>query len=288
MILLRNTTDKLQLTTTTTANVDVMISYVDRDQSTGDLSDGRQLATISSATTTDVLAAPSAGDTRKAKIITIRNRHASNPNVVTLIYDANGTDYQLHSENLAAGDELTFIEGVGFNTLRATTAVSAPGSLLVASVSVQLDNVSTTLAKVTALDTALGAGVYHYKYLVRHQAPVATTGIRLAVNYTGSTTSHVWQWGFVDLSATAATAVADQDAVLATGSVMSWFASRANFTTTRGTSLSVDTINADMLAIVEGLIVTAGAGDLQLWHGSEVAATSSIMPGTSVQIIQTA
>jgi hypothetical protein len=288
MIFFRSTTDKLQLTTTTTANVDVVVSYVDRDQATGDLADGRQLTTISSATNTDICAAPSSGDTRKVKLITVRNRHASNPNVVTIRYDANGSFFQIHSENLAAGDELTFIEGVGFSTNRATTAVSTPASLLVASVASQVDNATTTLAKITAIDVALGTGTYHYKYYVRHQAAALTTGIRLSVNYTGSTTSHVWQWGFVDTAATAATAVPDQDVVTATGSVMSWFASRASSTTSRGTSLSVDTTSADCLAIVEGLIVTSGAGDLQLWHASEVAFTSSIMPGTSVQIIQVA
>jgi hypothetical protein len=111
---------------------------------------------------------------------------------------------------------------------------------------------------------------------------VATTGIRLAVNYTGTVTSFIWNWRGVDVSATASTAVPDQDAIIAAGQVQWNFGSRAVSATTRGTTLSVDTINSDMLALIEGVMTVTTGGDLELWHGSEVAAASSVKAGTAL------
>lgn len=141
---------------------------------------------------------------------------------------------------------------------------------------------STTPAKVTGLDFTLPAGTYKFEYWLIHQAAAATTGIRFDVNHSGTVTRFVWNQRFVDVSATAATAAQDQDAVLATASVMAAFASRAKGTAGRGTTLSVDTINADMLTIIEGICVVTGSGDLQLYHGSEVAAQTTLMAGSSL------
>jgi hypothetical protein len=88
----------------------------------------------------------------------------------------------------------------------------------------------------------------------------------------------------VDVSAAASTAAPDQDEVLSTGAVVGAFAARAKSTTGWGTTLSVDAANADMLMIIEGLVVVTGSGDLQLYHGSEVAAATTVKAGSSVII----
>ena len=123
-----------------------------------------------------------------------------------------------------------------------------------------------------------------------YQSNQLTNGIRYAVNYSGTNGAFVWWWRWADLSAIASTAVPDQDDVDAAGNVMGVFQSRAESTTTRGVTLSVDTINADMMVMIEGVFVATGAGDLELWTASDVNTagyTTSTMIGTSVIIHKT-
>lgn len=164
--------------------------------------------------------------------------------------------------------------------------VKALGSQFLATVN------SVTMTNVSGLDVALQAGKYYFKYVIHWKSNDATNGIRINVNYTGTSGTFMFQWRWVDISATAATAVPDQDSILATGAVMAAFSSRVKRTTaTGGTLLSADTVNADMLLIVEGYFVATGAGDLELWAGNEAAGAGdqiSIEVGSSVIITQVA
>ena len=149
-------------------------------------------------------------------------------------------------------------------------------------------NSTVTPTKVTGLDVTTGTGTFIFQYYVMYQAAVTTTGVRFGVNHSGTVTSAVWNQRQVDVSATAATAAPDQDNVIAASGVMGSFASRAFGTGGRGTTLSVDTANANMLTIIEGLFVCTASGDLQLYHGSEVAAASTVKAGTSLILTRTA
>ncbi len=117
MLLLVNTTDKLDAVTDTTATLDVHVSYADNNSGTITL--GRQLTAISTATTTDICGAPDASNIRNVKTIHIRNKSAATSGTVTVRYNANGTIYELHSVVLRAGESLEYIEGVGWFTLAA-------------------------------------------------------------------------------------------------------------------------------------------------------------------------
>lgn len=141
------------------------------------------------------------------------------------------------------------------------------------------NSTSITPAKVTGLDLGLEVGTYIFEYFLRYRSSIATNGVRFDVNFSGSVTSFVWTQQWVDASAAAATAVPDQDAILATGSVVGGFASRAKGTAGRGTTLSVDTVDLDMFMKIEGLAVVTVTGNLELYFGSEVAGsgTQSLM-----------
>lgn len=115
--LLNGSTDKLQLTTSAAITVDVHASWVDLNGTT--VTPGRTNTAITTATTTDIVATPAASTTRNVKNLQIRNKHASSPVDLTVIYDANGTDFELHKTTLNAGEALEYIEGVGFFTLAA-------------------------------------------------------------------------------------------------------------------------------------------------------------------------
>jgi len=149
-------------------------------------------------------------------------------------------------------------------------------------------NASITMVKVTNLDVPLTAGTYVFQYYVIYRSDTLATGIRYSINYSGTNGAFVWNWYWIDLSATASTAVPDQEQLNAAGSVYGGFSSRAKSTTTRGTTLSVDTINADMFVIIEGVFVATGSGNLELWTASETTTgKTSTMIGTSVIVTKT-
>jgi hypothetical protein len=109
------TTDKFSLITSAAATVDVHVSYADLSTSTFlPTGFGKQNTAITTATTTDVLAAPAASTVRTAKFISIRNKHASLSCDVTFQFNQNATLFELYKTTLRAGDQLTYTEGVWF------------------------------------------------------------------------------------------------------------------------------------------------------------------------------
>ena len=218
----------------------------------------------------------------------IRNKHASSPVTVTVIYDANGTDYELHKVNLLAGDQLEYIEGIGFFVI-SSNINTGTGGVTVARLSGDQSNSTTTPTEVTGLSIApTGTGTFVFDYYILYQAAAATTGVKFDVNHTGTVTAFVWNQMFVGLIATAADANPDQDGILAAANVYNSFSSRGKGTAGRGVTLSVDTAAADMLMRIEGLMIVTVDGDLELWHGSEVAAQSTVKAGSSLVLVKTA
>ena len=149
-------------------------------------------------------------------------------------------------------------------------------------------NATITPTKVTGMDKATGVGTFMFNYYVLYSSSVATTGVIFDVNYSGTVTKFVWQQRWVDALATASSAAADQDAILSTGSAVGAFASRGKGTAGRGATVSVDTASADMLMVIEGLMIVTAAGNIELWHGSETANTTTVKIGSSLQLTQTA
>jgi hypothetical protein len=195
-----------------------------------------------------------------------------------------GTSGQVLTSN-GAGVDPTFQSPTGGDDARVKLDALGSGE--------QFDTTanSATMTEVTALSQTLAAGTYTFRYYVIYRSNDATDGIRLSVNYSGTNGAFVWRWCWTDAIATASSAAADQDAIIAAGQVNGCHASRAESTTTRGTTISADTANADMMATIEGVFIATGAGDLELWAGNEAAGVgdiNSIMPGTSVEIHKTA
>ena len=152
----------------------------------------------------------------------------------------------------------------------------------------QQDSTSATPAKVTGLDITTGTGAFTFQYFLRYRSSLATTGVKFDVNHSGTVTSFMWWQRMVDVSATASTNAADQDAIQAAGHVMSAMASRAKGTAGRGTTISVDTINVDMFMIIEGMFTCTVDGDLQLYFGSEAGAagTQSLMADSVLMLTE--
>lgn len=148
-------------------------------------------------------------------------------------------------------------------------------------------NGTTSMVKITGLDLTVGLGSWHFKYLIRYQTSITTTGVKFAVNHSGTVTSFMANHYFSQALSTAVTAIADQDNAGAAVGIDSSMPTRA-INITAGPTASADTVNADMMWIVEGLMVITGSGDLQLFHGSETAANTTVMTGSGVQVVKVA
>lgn len=208
----------------------------------------------------------------------------------------------LTGANAASGDLITLVDisdttfaasgtnkKMTLDELRAYLALGAGLPLVKSLASDAASNSTTTAAKITSLDLAVGVGNWAFQYFIRYQAAAATTGVKFSVNHTGTLTAFMANMRWVDVSnvATAAATSAPTQAGN-TNNVIQGVSARAKSTAAgMGPTLSVDTLNADMLMIIEGLLVCTVAGNIELYHASEVAAASTVKAGTSLIITKT-
>lgn len=126
-LLLASSTEKLQIITGSTASTDYSISFSDTPGGVyeqGQTSDG----SISTATTTDVVAAPQPRVVRNIISVRIRNTHASTTQTVTLQKNNNGTAYKVTpSVTLFPGESLWLSTVDGLEVYAANGALKTKG-----------------------------------------------------------------------------------------------------------------------------------------------------------------
>lgn len=283
MLILSSTSDKLEVVTDAAVTVDVHASYVDWNGTSA--TPGRKNTDISTATTTDVTGSPAASQYRNVKTLTVKNSHASSPVGITLQHTDGTIVADLQKVTLLAGEALVYDEGSGFRHLDVNGVEKDPTALIVVK-QLQSDqsNSTTTPTEVTGLSLVLDPGTYLFEYYLIYQAAATTTGVRFSVNHSGTVTAFVASVRWNDVSATASTAAPDQDQILATGAVVGSFAARAKSTAGWGTTVSVDSAAANMMMIIEGIMVVTVSGEIELWHGSEVAAASTVKAGSALRV----
>lgn len=168
-------TDKLQIITATGADCDVHVSWVDNNA--GAFTPGRTNTAITTATTTDVCATPASSTNRAVKTIHCRNKDTTQQ-TVTVIYNQNGTQFELHEATLAPEDSLEYIEGIGFFTLSNTSKLDK-----MLFVSADVTNATTSFADITGLTwPILGGHKYIFNACLIHQTNATTTGAQFGVN----------------------------------------------------------------------------------------------------------
>lgn len=124
LLMLTATTDKMQVITSAVGAIDVVAVFMDMTNADPPVvkgsSSGRQLTAITTAATTDVVAAPGSNTLRNVKTVHIRNKHATLSMDVTVQFNANSVIYEIHKTTLRAGEALEYIEGIGWFTLQVT------------------------------------------------------------------------------------------------------------------------------------------------------------------------
>lgn len=143
-------------------------------------------------------------------------------------------------------------------------------------------NSTTTIADVMTT-SSIPAGTYWFRYDIFCQCGATTTTPKFRLNFSGTVTKILWHLFFPSQGVTAATGVVDQDVNTTTGNVWAHQSSRSN-NATLGPMTDVDTANADVHYVIEGVMVVSTSGSLALGHASEVAASSQVMSGTMLYL----
>lgn len=245
MLLLTNASSvphKLQLVTGSAATVDVHASWVDYSNANPPVVQGDTMGSlntaITTATTTDIVAAPAANEVRNVKTLHIRNKHASTSTDVTVVLDQNGTDFELHKANLGPGEQLEYVEGIGFFEVQAAVTSTTGGSTNFASSSSAAGFSSDTYVTGSALDLdALGAPTvgrcYHWRLIVSKTAAGTATPIVTVRVGTAGTTSDTARLTFTWGAGTAAVdrGEIEMEALFTTVGASAVLRGKANFTT---------------------------------------------------------
>ena len=200
MILLANTSSLLNIITSSTANIDVHASYMDYNGSS--FTPGVKNTAIVTATTTAIVNSPGFSVYRTVKTITIRNKHATTVNTITVIHTDGTTQVELLKITLASDEVLHYHESAGFwvtdafgrtklndSTNGSGAAVNNMNLVVLSSDVVNNNATANTIADITGLsfDVTAGEG-YWFRFNIIYTAAATATGSRFSINGPGSPT----------------------------------------------------------------------------------------------------
>lgn len=148
---------------------------------------------------------------------------------------------------------------------------------------------STTGTEVTQLGTiTLEAGTYTFRYYLIMQSATTTVGLSLGVNFTGTAAVRAMLLRYPSTGVAAATGVADDAGVIG-GQIHESNPQTAYSTTAPNMAFTgVATINTNILGVIEGVLVVTATGDLELWHASETATSTTLKAGSSLIVTRVA
>lgn len=275
MLLLASTSDLIRVVTSAAVTTDVHASWVDMNGST--ITPGRTNTLITTATTTTIVGSPAASTFRTVKTITIRNRHATTAQDVTVLHSDGTNVPELIKVTLSAGDVLHYHESAGFwvtdsfgNYKQKIANGIAPAvnnlNLVVLSSDVTNNNsTANTIADVTGLSFSVNSGeTYWFKFVIDYTAAATTTGSRWAVSGPGSPTrlSYRSRYSLTTTSQTVNSGLTAYD---------SPSTSNASSAATSGNQ-----------AIVEGFITPSANGTVIARFASEVASSAIVAKAGSI------
>lgn len=146
---------------------------------------------------------------------------------------------------------------------------------------------STTAAAQPDLTMPLGLGAYVFNGYMVTQSAATTTGHKFSVNFTGTQGIFAAQWRWITAATTASDDVPDQNHVAAPGGVVTGYTGRTPSNAGWGVTTDVDTLNADVLYIIEGIVTVTVAGNLEICWAPEAAANSTLKAGSSLIVWKT-
>ena len=149
---------------------------------------------------------------------------------------------------------------------------------------------SVTGTKVMGVPS-LGVGTYTFEVWAIVQTGTTTVGPMLGVNFTGTSTLYGMHFRFADATTAVTAEVHSMDDVGNLGfGFISGMAHNAYSTTSpnMGTTVGASGTGVNLLCFIEGLINVTAVGELELWHSSETATSTTVKTGTSMVVTRTA
>jgi hypothetical protein len=278
MIILTNTTDKIQVkigATVTTNQLPCFASY--RDTTSSTIEAKRNAINTNNTTAVDLVDSPAASTQRIVDYISVYNRDTV-AQTVTVQFNDNGTLYNLCVVNLGAGEKVEYQEGKGFKVLSTTGAERVsdnfPGLLessnvnFVLKTSDQPSIVNLPFVDITDLSFLISAGqMYWFKFVIPYTTSNITFGSKFAINGPASPTFLAYQ------------TTNSNGAGLATVN--------RGLSTYDAASTSGAGVLAGNIAIVEGVIIPSSDGTLIGRFGNETSTlNTTVKAGAMVKYIQ--
>jgi hypothetical protein len=265
MIALTATNQILELNTSSTSNIDVIVSFTDHTTTGGTL--GTQDALITTATNTTILSAPASSTQRQVKMISINNT-SSTTNTVIVKKDVGGTEYDIIRAVLSQNERLEYTDMLGWevyansggrkssiNQGNSPTSSSTSASVLASDV-VNNNATANTIQDVTGLSFPVIANkTYWFNFQIQYSAAATTTGSRWAINGPSTTRlNYISEYSLTTTTTTRNTQNTAYDLPAA---------SNATSATT-----------GSNWAIIEGMITVSADGNVIARFASEVASSA--------------
>lgn len=162
---LEGSTDALEVVTTSTSAIDYTVKWANRT-ATALTTPGTSVGQITTATTTTVVAAPSASNWRLVTAATLRNAGAA-ANTITVQVDRSAANRTIYSVTLGAG------ESVRYDAERGWQHYTSTG--LARSVRSEAEGITGRLQTFAKVATAVDTVGYHYAYMKDAGFPGAWT-----------------------------------------------------------------------------------------------------------------
>lgn len=267
MIILTNTTDKIQVKLGGTASTNQLRCFASfRDTTTTSITPLRNALNTNNITYVDLVPSPASSTQRVVDYISIQNTDTGSNNV-SIVFSDNGTIYELFITNLAAGEKIEFQEGQGFKVLTNAGSVKTSvnqgnntfswslSSVQLGSDVVNSNVTANTIADVTGLSFAVAANTsWYFKFVIRYESAATTTGSRWSINGPASPTSLCFT---SEYSLTTTTSTRNATVI---GYDLPATANATSATTTTGNN-----------AIIEGIIHASADGTVIARFASEVS-----------------
>lgn len=167
-----------------------------------------------------------------------------------------------------------------FTRISGSSGAAGPYKTLQKLTANSIDQTSLTPGTVMTT-TGVDVGIWHFEYTLIFQTAATTTGIKIAVNHTGTVATYQMHADFLSTGAAAATGVTDGISTVATAGIHEGFAERVLNASSKA-SVGVGTANANQLIVVRGVLEVTATGSLEFKLGSEVAASAVRLMADSV------
>lgn len=275
MIRLDATTRKLQAVLAgaiTTNQLPITVCYSDKTTTT--YNGATQLTNTNSTSQVDICAAPAASTVRDIDFIGIRNRDTAAA-TVTVLYDDNGTDYQIISSTLDVGDVLTYVHGNGWQVVTLTGELKTSGSG--GGTGDVVGPASATDNAVARFDSTTGKLIKNSAFIVDNSGYVTSFGGQITFPASQAASANVNTLDDYEEGQTTPTATAGSGAITTSACVLDY--TKIGRLVTLAITLSITTNGTAAASIIIPLPFAAATGVQSVIVGRENALTGSQLQG---------